>query len=91
MDPSLFFDDDGKVYYTRHGGVYQAELDTATGVLKEDPRLVWSGTERNGWHLARRASPLQKQRLILPSHIRVRRFLRTQFDDGPLAITLGAI
>jgi alpha-N-arabinofuranosidase len=20
MDPSLFFDDDGKVYYTRHGG-----------------------------------------------------------------------
>jgi xylan 1,4-beta-xylosidase len=49
MDPSLFFDDDGKVYYTRHGGgrhggVYQAEIDMATGALKEEPRLIWAGT-----------------------------------------------
>ncbi|WP_212756627.1 glycoside hydrolase family 43 protein [Usitatibacter rugosus] len=49
MDPSLFFDDDGKVYYTRHGGgrnggVYQAEIDLATGKLSEEPRLIWSGT-----------------------------------------------
>jgi len=49
MDPSLFFDDDGKVYYTRHGGgerggVYQAEIDLGTGALKEKARLVWSGT-----------------------------------------------
>jgi alpha-N-arabinofuranosidase len=49
MDPSLFFDDDGKVYYTRHGGgrnggVYQAEIDIATGRLKDEPRLVWPGT-----------------------------------------------
>lgn len=49
MDPSLFFDDDGKVYYTRHGGgrnggVYQAEIDIATGKLQEEPRLIWSGT-----------------------------------------------
>jgi len=48
-DPSLFFDDDGKVYYTRHGGgrnggVYQAEIDVATGKLSEEPRLIWSGT-----------------------------------------------
>lgn len=49
MDPSLFFDDDGKVYYTRHGGgehggVYQAQLDLQTGKLIEQPRLIWSGT-----------------------------------------------
>ena len=49
MDPSLFFDDDGKVYYTRHGGgrnggVYQAQLDIQSGKLLEQPRLIWSGT-----------------------------------------------
>jgi alpha-N-arabinofuranosidase len=49
MDPSLFFDDDGKVYYTRHGGgehggVYQAEIDLKAGKLLEQPRLIWSGT-----------------------------------------------
>ena len=49
MDPSLFFDDDGRVYYTRHGGgrnggVYQAEIDIATGKLAAEPRLVWAGT-----------------------------------------------
>lgn len=66
MDPSLFFDDDGKVYYTRHGegrngGVFQAEINIATGELKEAPRLVWRGTggiwpegphlyKHNGWY-----------------------------------------
>jgi xylan 1,4-beta-xylosidase len=49
MDPSLFFDDDGKVYYTRHGGgehggVYQAEIDLKAGKLLEQPRLIWPGT-----------------------------------------------
>lgn len=49
MDPSLFFDDDGRVYYTRHGGgerggAYQVELDLATGRLKGDARLIWAGT-----------------------------------------------
>ncbi len=49
MDPSLLFDDDGKVYYTRHGGgerggAYQAELDLATGKLKADVRQIWAGT-----------------------------------------------
>ncbi|MFZ5891588.1 MAG: glycoside hydrolase family 43 protein [Myxococcota bacterium] len=66
MDPSLFFDDDGKVYFTRHGDgergcVYQAELDIATGKLKQAPRKIWSGTggvwpegphlfKRHGWY-----------------------------------------
>jgi len=66
MDPSLLFDDDGHVYYTRHGGgrnggVYQAELDLASGKLKADAKLIWPGTggiwpegphlyKREGWH-----------------------------------------
>jgi xylan 1,4-beta-xylosidase len=49
MDPSLFFDDDGRVYYTRHGGlerggVYQAELHLATGRLDAEARQIWAGT-----------------------------------------------
>lgn len=66
MDPSLFFDDDGAVYYTRHGGkehggIYQARLDLASGKLQEQPRLIWKGTggawpegphlyKVNGWY-----------------------------------------
>jgi alpha-N-arabinofuranosidase len=49
MDPSLLFDDDGRVYYTRHGGgehggVFQAELDVKRGKLLGEPRLIWEGT-----------------------------------------------
>lgn len=49
MDPSLFFDDDDKVYYTRHGegrngAIFQAEIDIATGVLKAEPQRIWAGT-----------------------------------------------
>jgi xylan 1,4-beta-xylosidase len=49
VDPSLFFDDDGTVYYTRQGGgerggIYQTELDIESGRLLGAPRLVWSGT-----------------------------------------------
>lgn len=42
FDPSLFFDDDGKVYYTRRGerGVVQAELDLAAGRLVGEPRRI---------------------------------------------------
>lgn len=66
MDPSFFFDDDGTVYYTRHGGgrhggVYQARVDLAAGKLLEEPRLVWRGMggiwpegphlyKREGWY-----------------------------------------
>jgi len=49
MDPSLFFDDDGRVYYTRHGGgrnggAYQAELSPGTGQLLGAARQIWAGT-----------------------------------------------
>lgn len=49
MDPSLFFDDDGKVYYTRHsggerGGAGQAELDLVQRRLVKAPVQLWAGT-----------------------------------------------
>ncbi len=49
IDPSLFFDDDGKVYYTRHGGgergaIFQTELDLASGALTGEARQIWAGT-----------------------------------------------
>ena len=48
IDPSLFFDDDGKVYLTSTGsppGIYQSQIDVATGkLLTPRPRLVWKGT-----------------------------------------------
>jgi alpha-N-arabinofuranosidase len=47
IDPSLFFDDDGKVYLTSTGnapGIYEAQIDVATGKLLTPQRLVWKGT-----------------------------------------------
>jgi len=48
IDPSLFFDDDGRVYLTgpaggggQPRGIYQAEVDVTTGRLLTRPRLVW--------------------------------------------------
>ena len=49
IDPSLLFDDDGTVYYSRHEGggdgyIGQGRLDVATGKLEEPLRNVWRGT-----------------------------------------------
>jgi alpha-N-arabinofuranosidase len=49
IDPSLLFDDDGRVYLTRQGGgerggIYQQELDVRRGVVIGDPQMIWSGT-----------------------------------------------
>jgi alpha-N-arabinofuranosidase len=51
IDPSLFFDDDGKAYLTgpaggegRTRGMYQAEVDVASGRLLTPARLVWDRT-----------------------------------------------
>jgi alpha-N-arabinofuranosidase len=45
FDPSLLFDDDGSVYYTRRadGGIGQAEIDILTGKLKGEFRLISKG------------------------------------------------
>jgi alpha-N-arabinofuranosidase len=66
IDPSLFFDDDGKVYLTHeeageHGGIGQVEIDVATGQTKGDNKRIWNGTggiwpegphlyKINGWY-----------------------------------------
>lgn len=50
IDPSLLFDDDGKVYVTSNGsgptrdGIFQAEIDVQTGTLLSENRLIWGGS-----------------------------------------------
>ncbi len=51
VDPSLFFDEDGKAYltgtsdfYGERAGIYQAELDIKSGKLVSDRRMIWEGT-----------------------------------------------
>ncbi|HEY6476981.1 MAG TPA: family 43 glycosylhydrolase, partial [Polyangia bacterium] len=47
IDPSLLFDDDGKVYLTSTGsapGIYASQIDVASGKLLTQPRIVWKGT-----------------------------------------------
>jgi xylan 1,4-beta-xylosidase len=47
IDPSLFFDDDGKVYLTSTGrepGISQAQIDVTSGKRLTLPRVVWKGT-----------------------------------------------
>lgn len=49
IDPSLFFDEDGTVYYTRHQGagdghIAQAIIDIGTGELKTPLKNIWEGT-----------------------------------------------
>jgi alpha-N-arabinofuranosidase len=52
IDPSLFFDDDGRAWVTStvnwgkdiHEGIHLAEIDLATGKLLSAPRNIWAGT-----------------------------------------------
>ena len=62
IDPSLFFDEDGSVYYTTsRGGALQSRIDVTTGKLLSEPKVVWQGTGgqhpegphlylRDGWY-----------------------------------------
>lgn len=65
IDPSLFFDEDGRVYITGTGGffgnepkgIYQAEIELESGELTSERRLIWQGTggkSAEGPHLYRR-------------------------------------
>lgn len=54
IDPSLFFDDDGKVYYLGTDcEVYLNEVNIQTGEAIGEPHLLWQGTANNpeGPHL----------------------------------------
>jgi alpha-N-arabinofuranosidase len=47
IDPSLYFDDDGKVYLTSTGGapgIWQAQIELPSGKLLTPRRMVWPGT-----------------------------------------------
>lgn len=46
IDPSLFFDDDGKVYFTSTGDncIVQSEIDIKTGKRLTDVKRIWAGT-----------------------------------------------
>lgn len=52
IDPSLFFDDDGKVWVTStlnwgkdiHEGIYLAQVDPVSGKLLSERRNIWAGT-----------------------------------------------
>ncbi len=49
FDPSLFFDDDSRVYFTfctHPHGIFQFEIDIATGARRTDVRHIWNGA---GW------------------------------------------
>ena len=54
IDPSLFFDDGGKVYLTvtpdfaKMEGIRMAEIDLNTGQLLSPLKSIWNGT--GGWH-----------------------------------------
>lgn len=48
IDPSLFFDDDGKVYYLgTDQTVYLSEMDIQTGSAIGERHLIWQGTGAN--------------------------------------------
>lgn len=58
FDPSLLFDDDGTVYYTRraHQSIVQATIDPATGELTSPLKTIagnFTGTDIEGPHLYR--------------------------------------
>ena len=52
IDPSLLFDDDGKVYFQSNRGltfkmeraIYQSEIDVKTGRRLTEPKLLWRGS-----------------------------------------------
>ncbi len=50
IDPSLFFDEDGRVYFQSNCkgnegyGIYQCEIDISTGSMLTETRLLWKGT-----------------------------------------------
>lgn len=63
IDPSIFFDDDGKAYYTGTGSpeIYLKEIDFEKGELVGEAVKLWAGTggaspegphlyKRNGWY-----------------------------------------
>ena len=50
IDPSLFWDEDGRCYYTgANGGCIFAEINPDTGEVLSEPKMIWYGS---GWRNA---------------------------------------
>lgn len=48
IDPSLFFDEDGKVYYTgTYNEIILCEIDISTGKIIGEKKNIWAGTGGN--------------------------------------------
>ncbi|MCM1417436.1 MAG: glycoside hydrolase family 43 protein [Bacteroides sp.] len=48
IDPSLFFDDDGRVYYSgTDDGIFLSEIDITTGAALGERKCVWNGSGAN--------------------------------------------
>ncbi len=47
IDPSLFWDDDGKVYVQTSTGIFQAEIDLNSGKRISDVKTIWDGSGGN--------------------------------------------
>ena len=89
IDPSLFFDEDGKCYYVgtrpnpsgvRHNGdweIWIEELDLHAMCLKGAGTAVWKGALKR-LYLAGGTAPLQKRRLVLSDDRRGRYGTGTQ-------------
>ena len=88
IDPSLFFDDDGKVYLSYSSdGIVQ----------REDPSSLGRGGKGgvdmagHGRAIPRGAAPLQDRRPVLPAHFRRRHRVRAHAYDRALALSLGPV
>ena len=79
IDPSSLFDDDGRVYfqtacYGDEGeGIYQCEIDIASGKKLTESRLIWRGTGEP----VRKPAFIQNRRSVLFNDCRGRNRVRT--------------
>jgi alpha-N-arabinofuranosidase len=49
IDPSLFWDDDGKVYVQTSSGIFQSEIDLKTGKRLSPLKLIWEKGSGGNW------------------------------------------
>ncbi|MGC4067555.1 MAG: family 43 glycosylhydrolase [Polyangiaceae bacterium] len=88
FDPSLFFDTDGTVYYTRDGKgpdldhplIYGARIDPEQ---RKAAREAQANICRNWWGVARGVASLSIRRVLLSAHRGRRHLLRPLRRGGP--------
>ncbi len=95
IDPSLFWDDDGTVYYTgthsdesgRPGiGMFPVDLEDRKATRRDEDHLV-----RHRRQVPGGTAPVQDQRLVLPDDRRGRHGIRPHGDDRAQPLGLGPV